>query len=75
MIPTVGSLQKQGKNFFRSVDSIREESYEEKKRDFSRRTIVLGTVWYNTHQRADYRMYLTKNTSYGEGVSPRPFPK
>ena len=46
MIPTVGSLQKHGEEFLplASVDSIREESYDGKKRDFSRRTIVLGTV-------------------------------
>ena len=46
MIPTVGSLQKYGEEFLplASVDSIREESYDGKKRDFSGRTIVLGTV-------------------------------
>jgi hypothetical protein len=46
MIPLVGSLQKHGEEFLplASVDSIREESYDGKKRDFSLRTIVLGTV-------------------------------
>ena len=48
MIPTVGSLQKHGEEFLplASVDSIQEESKDGKKRDFSRRTIVLGTVVY-----------------------------
>jgi hypothetical protein len=46
MIPTVGSLQKHGEEFLplASVDSIGEESYDGKKRDFSHRTNVLGTV-------------------------------
>ncbi len=60
MIPAVGSLQKLGEEFLllASVDSIREESYYGKKRDFSRRTIVLGTVVrYGREKREKHIVY------------------
>ena len=46
MIPPVGCLQKLAEEILplASVESLRQESYDGKKRDFSRRTIVLGTV-------------------------------